>query len=105
MKKLSKSKKVININGLIFHSFDDILKEDLKSETFRQAYNEELARLHIVGQIKELRLKKKLTQKELAQKAGMPQSVIARLESGEHSISLGTLSRIAKVFKKEIQLV
>lgn len=105
MKKTLKNKKVININGLKFYDFDDILKEDLKSETFREAYNEELARLNLVGEIKKLRLAKKYTQKELAQKAQMSQSVIARIESGEHSFSLGTLNRIAKVFDKEIQLV
>ena len=103
--KKSPNKKVININGLKFYDFDDILKEDLKSETFREVYNEELARLNLVGEIKKLRLAKKYTQKDLAQKAQMPQSVIARIESGEHSFSLGTLSRIAKVFKKEVQLV
>lgn len=90
---------------LKFYTAEEVFEKDMESESFRQAYGEELARLHIVGQIKELRAKKKLTQKELAQKANMPQSVIARLESGEHSISLGTLSRIAKVFNKEIQLV
>ena len=105
MKKSLKNKKVININGLKFYDFDDILKEDLKSEIFREAYNEELARLNLVSEIKKLRLKNKYTQKELAQKAQMPQSVIARIESGEHSFSLGTLGRIAKVFNKEIQLV
>jgi len=105
MKKTLKNKKVININGLKFYDFDDILKEDLKSETFREAYNEELARLNLVGEIKKLRLAKKYTQKDLAQKAQMPQSVIARIESGEHGFSLGTLNRIAKVFKKEVRLV
>jgi DNA-binding XRE family transcriptional regulator len=103
--KKSLQKKVININGLKFYSFDDILKEDMKSKVFRDAYNEELVRLRLVGEIKKLRLGKKFTQQNLAQKAKMPQSVIARIESGEHSFSLGTLNRIAKVFNKEVQLV
>ena len=64
--KKSPNKKVININGLKFYDFDDILKEDLKSETFREAYNEELALLNLVGEIKKLRLEKKYTQKDLA---------------------------------------
>lgn len=90
---------------LKFYTADEVFKKDSKSNIFVEAYNEELARLNLVGEIKKLRLAKKYTQKELAQKAQMPQSVIARIESGEHSFSLGTLSRIAKVFKKEIQLV
>lgn len=88
-----------------YYTFDEVFKKDMKSKTFRDAYNEELVRLNLVGEIKKLRLDKKLTQKNLAQKAKMPQSVIARIESGEHSFSLGTLSRIAKVFNKEVKLV
>ena len=90
---------------LNFYTLEETFKKDMKSKVFRDAYYEELARLNLVGEIKKLRLGSKLTQKSLAQKAKMPQSVIARIESGEHSFSLGTLSRIAKVFNKEIQLV
>jgi DNA-binding XRE family transcriptional regulator len=102
-----KTIKIKAKNGEIlkFYSADDVFKKDMESKTFREAYNEELARLNLVGEIKKLRIEKKLTQQSLAQKAQMPQSVIARIESGEHSFSLGTLSRIAKVFKKEIKLV
>jgi len=90
---------------LKFYTTDEVFKKDSKSKFFIEAYNEELARLNLVGEIKKLRLAKKYPQKDLRQKAQMAQSVIARIESGEHSFSLGTLSRIAKVFKKEVQLV
>lgn len=90
---------------LKFYTLEETFKKDMKSKAFREAYNEELVRLNLVGEIKKLRLGKKLTQKNLAKKAQMPQSVIARIESGEHSFSLGTLNRIAKVFNKEVQLV
>jgi len=86
-------------------SFNEVFRKDLKSERFRKVYAQELARLRIARQIREIRTKKKLTQKAVAQKARMPQSVIARIESGKHSISLDTLGRIASVLKKEIQLV
>ena len=75
-----------------------------KSKTFRDAYNEELIQLRLSQQIKKFRLHENLTQKDVARKAQMPQSVIARIESGTHSFSLGTLSRIAKVFNKELEL-
>lgn len=100
-----KTIKTKNGKILKFYTTDEVFKKDSKSKVFVEAYNEELARLNLVGEIKKLRLKKKYTQKDLAQKAQMSQSVIARIESGEHSFSLGTLSRIAKVFKKEVQLV
>jgi len=72
----------------------------LKFKTFEQ-----MARWKLAQQIKKLRQAKKLTQKALAEKAQMPQSVIARIESGEHSLSLHTLQRVASAFDKEIQLV
>ena len=41
----------------------------------------------------------------VAQKSGMPQSVIARIESGDRGISVDTLGRIAHTLGKEVQLV
>ncbi|HBB43873.1 MAG: Transcriptional regulator, XRE family [Parcubacteria group bacterium GW2011_GWA1_44_13] len=86
-------------------TFEQILKKQLKSPEFREAYNEELFRLKIASEIKSLRLQKKLTQETFAKKAQMPQSVVARIESGKHSISLGTLNRVALALGKRVQLV
>ena len=93
-------------NGkIITYSFNEVFGKTLKPKKFREAYTQELARLRIARQIREIRTKRKLTQKAVAEKAHMPQSVIARIESGKHSISLDTLGRIARVLKKEVQLV
>jgi len=104
-KKYMKKIKTKGGKILKFYNSNEVFKKDSKSKVFIEAYNEELARLNLVSEIKKLRLAKKYTQKNLAQKAQMPQSVIARIESGEHSFSLGTLNRIAKVFNKEVKLV
>ena len=45
--------------------------------------------------IKELRKAAKLTQSQLEEKTGLPQSHISRLENGEHSPSFATLEKIA----------
>ncbi|MDO8564435.1 MAG: helix-turn-helix transcriptional regulator [bacterium] len=106
MKDIKKHLKELKKKGLIFHTHDEVFgKLKNQSKEYQQAYHEEIARLNLVRQIRGLRIAKKLTQKAMAAKAQMPQSVIARIESGEHSFSLGTLSRIAHVFKKEIELV
>lgn len=97
--------KELRKKGLIVHDFDDLMKKEMRSKVFRQAYEKEMARLNLVRQIREIRLAKRLTQKVVAKRANMPQSVIARLESGEHSFSLETLQRIAYVFDKKVQLV
>ena len=92
------------INGLKFVTFDEMLKKQMKSEEFRIGYKQEVARLHLVQQIREARLAKKYTQKMLAKKTKMSQSVIARIESGRQGMSFATISRIATVLGKEIQL-
>ena len=81
-----------------------VLGKTLKSPEFKEAYNEEIFRLKMAAEIKKLRLQKKLTQETFAQKACMPQSVVARIESGKSGISLDTLNRVAYVLGKKVQL-
>lgn len=98
MKKTSKQKEIK------MYSFKEVFGKNFKSKKFQKAYNEEMARLKLAQQIRGIRKKEKLTQKAVADITNMPQSVIARIESGTHGYSLGTLYRIAYAFKKEIQL-
>lgn len=81
-----------------------VLSKALKSSEFKNAYHEEIFRLKIATEIKNLRIQKKLTQETFAEKANMPQSVVARIESGKHSISLMTLNRVANALGKKVQL-
>ncbi len=50
---------------------------------------------YVSGRIRTLRRAANLTQDELAEKAGLPQSHISRLESAKHSPSRATLEKIA----------
>lgn len=88
-----------------FTPLDEIIREKLKNERFRKSFSEEMGRLQLAHEIKTLRQRRKMTQKEVAMKADMPQSVIARIESGSHSFSIVTLHKIARVFDKQIGLV
>lgn len=51
---------------------------------------------YVGGTLKKKRKSMKLTQKKLAEKSGLPQSHISRLETGQHSPSRKTLEKIAK---------
>lgn len=93
------------INGIKVASFEEMLKKQLKIKGFKEGYEKEVARLDMIHQIKQARLKKKMTQEGLAKKAGMPQSVIARLESGRQGLSFATISQIATALGKKIELV
>lgn len=75
------------------------------SAAFTAGYTIEKTRIEIARSIRQARLAKKITQSQLAKKTAMPQSAIARLESGNHSVSFETLSKVATALGKEIKLV
>ncbi len=53
----------------------------------------------------ELRARAGETQRELAQRLGMTESMISRLERGDHLPSLKTLCRIADAFGRRLEIV
>lgn len=58
---------------------------------------EDVARL-LLG----FRMEHDLTQKQLADRLGMTESMVSRLESGQHMPNLKTLCRLMVVFRKRI---
>ena len=93
------------IAGHKFYTFEEVLKKQMKIPGFKEGYEKEVARLDMIHQIKQTRLAKKMTQATLAKKADMPQSVIARLESGRQGLSLSTVNKIATALGKRVELV
>lgn len=59
----------------------------------------------IAGSIREARIAKALTQKELGQRAGLPQSHISKIEKGAVDLKLSSLVEIARALDLEITLV
>ena len=59
-----------------------------------------------IGQrIKEIRLKKGLFQKDLAEKTGLRQENIVRIEKGRHSVRINTLGKIADALGVRIDFI
>ena len=85
-------------------TFDEVFEKAANSEAFIEAYTYETLQLRLASEIRNMRVKKHLTQEGLAEQANMPQSVIARIESGRHTFSLATLDRIAHVLGKKVKL-
>ncbi len=76
-------------------NFDDHKKQLLKNPAFRQALKDTKLEYQIARQIILARIKKGITQQSLAKKLQTKQSVISRVESGEHLPSLSFLHRLA----------
>jgi len=77
-------------------------KELIKNEEISREYEKLKPRYQIVSQMIEARIKRKLTQKELARKIGTKQSAIARIESGNANTSLAFLEKIAAATKSRL---
>lgn len=61
------------------------------------------AQLELVGRkIRQLRRQRKLTQVELAEKIGVHQSDLSRMEQGEYKVGLDTLLKILQCFDLSI---
>ena len=72
---------------------DDHLREELKDPYFRELYELEMQKVGVIKKIIEYRIKHKLNQKQLAQKAGVSQQHISKIETGEFS-NVTTLEKI-----------
>lgn len=84
-------------------NFDDYLAERLKDPSFKTAFNIEDAKLASAVTLMKAREKAGLTQRQLATKAAVPQSTVARIERGGNT-SIDTLSKIAVALGKRIEL-
>jgi DNA-binding XRE family transcriptional regulator len=80
-------------------------KEALKDPSFKKAYNALEPEFKLAGSLIQARIDNKLTQQQLAEKAGVSQTVVARLESGETNPTIGTINRVASILGKELRLV
>ncbi len=80
-------------------------KELLKNPKFKSAYDELEPEYRLANELIRARLGKKMTQTELAEKAGVSRVVVARLESGTTNPTIETVNRVAGVLGKELKLV
>ncbi|MDK7184256.1 helix-turn-helix domain-containing protein [Lacticaseibacillus rhamnosus] len=78
-------------------------KKQLENPEFREGFEEETSKLDSAVALMSAREAQGLTQRELAARAGVPQSTIARIERGDNT-SMETLSRIAFALGKKLKV-
>lgn len=84
--------------------WEDVKKELLSDPEVKKEYDRLAPRYAIISEMIAARLKKGLTQKDVAQKLGTKQSAIARLESGNVNPSLEFLHKVAQVMGYKLQV-
>ena len=84
----------------------DKLIEEKTAENaeFAREYDRENERLQVAVALIRLRESEGLTQRQLAEKVGKPQSTIARIENGNMNVSYGVLSKIAFSLGKTLEI-
>lgn len=88
-----------------FGTFDDWLKQQMKDPEFVEEYHKLDEEFELLEMLLAARLEAKLTQAQLAEKAGMKQESIARIESGQSNPSYRTLRRVAAAMDKKIAFI
>ena len=80
-------------------------QEWMRDPEFKAGYDALAPEYRLARSIIQARLEKKMTQSQLAAKAGVGQAVIARLESGTQNPRWSTISRVANALDKELRMV
>lgn len=76
--------------------FKKLEEKWMKDPEFRRGYYDLELEFKLISAIIESRMKKGMTQKQLAKKIGTKQSAVARFESGKSNPTLSTLKKIAR---------
>ncbi|MDK2807339.1 MAG: hypothetical protein PWP24_68 [Clostridiales bacterium] len=75
--------------------YDDFLAEQLKGEEFKKDYDNLLPEFDVIRAIVDARVSQNLTQKQLAERSGINQADISKLENGTRNPSINLLKRLA----------
>ena len=76
-------------------TFDDMLSNQLMDEEFRKEYESIQPEMDVIRAIVDARTSQNLTQKELAERTGINQADISKLENGTRNPSVNLLKRLA----------
>lgn len=75
--------------------YDDFLAEQLQDEEFKKEYDNLRPEFDVIRAIVDARVSQNLTQKQLAERSGINQADISKLENGTRNPSINLLKRLA----------
>ena len=94
------------LRGLVktMSEFRDFLDEQLEDKEFREEYENMSPECDIIRAMVAARKERNMTQKELAEKTGITQADISRIENGTRNPSLDMIKRLAKGMGMRLKL-
>ncbi len=76
-------------------TLDQFIDEQLRDEKFKKEWEDIQPEMDVIRAMVEARISQNLTQKELAERTGINQADISKLENGTRNPSLKLLKRLA----------
>ena len=92
------------MNTKDFITFEEHKKKLLSDPEVKKYYDELAPEYELIRAVIDKRLKKKMSQSQLAQKIGTRQSAISRLESGESNPSFKFLQKVAQALGSRLSI-
>jgi DNA-binding XRE family transcriptional regulator len=101
-----KNKKVIYIppEKRQHKDFEVFLKESLKDPLLKAEFDRQQPEFAVIQAMIDIRRKKDLTQKQLAEKLGTTQSAISRLEKGNINPTIGFMQKLADALGSRLDI-
>ncbi len=84
--------------------FEIFLKDSLKNPKIKAEYDKLQPEFAMIQAVMDARIKKGVTQEDLAKRIGTKQSVISRLESGRANPSVAFLKKLANALNSHLEI-
>ena len=94
-RKVAELMRITNCSWIEMKTLDDMLSDQLKDDDFRKEYEAIQPEMDVIRAIVDARTSQNLTQKELAERTGINQADISKLENGTRNPSVNLLKRLA----------
>lgn len=85
-------------------TFEEYKEKALKDPEIKKAYEDLQPEYEVISAMIDARNKLHISQKDLANRTGISQAHISRLESGKYNPSVSLLKRLAKGLNKQLHI-
>lgn len=84
--------------------FQELLQEQLKDPEFKKEWDDIQPEMDVIRAMIDARIEQNLTQKELAERTGINQADISKMENGTRNPSLKLLKKLARGLGMQLKI-